>query len=424
MCPVLPSEDQSPRSAGHRLLYWRRSNAVAQRGDLADVEAGGSRDTRIAELGVADQVCCGLVYVTGTPIVNINDFFNEADTSATLSGYVNPAGSETTYYFNYGTSSGSLNQSTTPKVLTAGFSNIYVIELLNGLNPQTTYYCELIATNASGTTTSPEISFTTTPQQIMPPGDGYVVPFEISLPGHLVWIIENEQYWNAKFLQTADIDLSASVGWYNGLGFQPIGSFVNPFRGEYDGNEKTISFLSINESTGDNGYLVFLGCCMVLLFRTLAITNASVQANYTSGFSPSAGILVAWIQSSIDTVRISGCMTSGSLNIASVPENYVGGLFGLNNGVCKISDSYSQTSLSGSHYVGGFAGNGTGAIISNSYSASTFSGSAPDFHGGFIAFSTSASITSSYWDTQLSGLTASADGIGKTTAEMKQLATF
>jgi hypothetical protein len=388
-----------------------------------DISASGDTTIWRIESG-AYPVLSWQPKVTGTPIVNINDFFNEADTSATLSGYVNPAGSETTYYFNYGTSSGSLNQSTTPKVLTAGFSNIYVIELLNGLNPQTTYYCELIATNASGTTTSPEISFTTTPQQIMPPGDGYVVPFEISLPGHLVWIIENEQYWNAKFLQTADIDLSASVGWYNGLGFQPIGSFVNPFRGEYDGNEKTISFLSINESTGDNGYLGFFGVVDGATISDLAITNASVQANYTSGFSPSAGILVAWIQSSIDTVRISGCMTSGSLNIASVPENYVGGLFGLNNGVCKISDSYSQTSLSGSHYVGGFAGNGTGAIISNSYSASTFSGSAPDFHGGFIAFSTSASITSSYWDTQLSGLTASADGIGKTTAEMKQLATF
>jgi hypothetical protein len=84
-------------------------------------------------------------------------------TSATLNGTVNPNGSSTKYYFQYGT---SINYGSTTHSTNAGgeSSNVTVSASISNLTPGTRYHCRLVATNAGGTTNGNDVTFTTTGQ--------------------------------------------------------------------------------------------------------------------------------------------------------------------------------------------------------------------------------------------------------------------
>jgi uncharacterized repeat protein (TIGR02543 family) len=87
---------------------------------------------------------------------------NITATTAKLTGIVNAnASSTTSISFKWGTSSSpSTNLSVTPTTV-VGNSDTNVEATLTGLNPSTTYYFFLTATNDSGTTNSTEYSFST-----------------------------------------------------------------------------------------------------------------------------------------------------------------------------------------------------------------------------------------------------------------------
>lgn len=115
---------------------------------------------------------------------------------------------------------------------------------------------------------------------------------------------------------------------------------------------------------------------------------------------------------------------------------YVGGLIGENytSDASEISAAVTQCYATGSvtgtamgfwtgTYVAGLIGVNVGGAVTQCYSAgavtAVYSGV-----GGLVGTNTSGTVTACYWDTQTSGLTISAGGIGKITAEMKQQGTF
>ncbi len=86
---------------------------------------------------------------------------NVAQSSATVAGTVNPNGTATSYYFQYGTTTsyGSSSPSTSAG---AGNSDLAVSANLSGLASSTKYHFRVVATSSAGTTDGTDQTFTTT----------------------------------------------------------------------------------------------------------------------------------------------------------------------------------------------------------------------------------------------------------------------
>jgi hypothetical protein len=83
-----------------------------------------------------------------------------APSAVTLSGTVNPLGSATTYYFEYGTCT-TYGSSTNPATAGSGSVPVSVIQTIGTVAAGTTYDWRLVATNAGGTSYSADRTFTT-----------------------------------------------------------------------------------------------------------------------------------------------------------------------------------------------------------------------------------------------------------------------
>jgi len=102
----------------------------------------------------------------------------------------------------------------------------------------------------------------------------------------------------------------------------------------------------------------------------------------------------------------------------------VGGLVGYSYWSCTITNCYAAGSVTGINDVGGLVGrNYRYSNISNSYATGNVSGSSNiggiSGYTGYIA-----SVLNSFWDIETSEQLTSAGGTGKTTTEMKDVATF
>ena len=117
---------------------------------------------------------------------------------------------------------------------------------------------------------------------------------------------------------------------------------------------------------------------------------------------------------------------SNSYSTGSVTgDDAVGGLVGCNRDT--VTDSYSTGTVAGYSNVGGLVGlnfgiqEGYPAIVSHSYSSGSVIGT--EKVGGLLGYNR-GTASKSFWDTETSGQATSDGGMGKTTMEMKIIATF
>jgi hypothetical protein len=271
----------------------------------------------------------------------------------------------------------------------------------------------------------------------------------------------------AHYQLANDIDLSASAAWDAGRGWQPVGLSTagQRFTGTLDGAGFTIRKLTINRpSTAYQGLFGYLSGATV---RNLRLESANVRGSTYSGalagFAHAS--LVENVQATGDvtggdvTGGLIGQQSGGSLNFVSFSgsvqggnstgglvghttdgaairyaftlgsvtgASYVGGLVGNHSSsgsYPEIADSYSRASVSGSGSIGGLIGYMLYSRVYRSYSSGAVSGTSSV--GGFLGTATTATTVSAcYWDTGTSGQSTSAGGGGRTTAQMKQQATF
>ncbi len=96
------------------------------------------------------------------PLVTTNAATNVSSTSAILNGTVNPNGSSTTAYFEWGTSSTlATSSTTTSQSIGSGIRDSIVTANLTGLSASTTYYYRVVGQNSAGTSRGSIVSFTT-----------------------------------------------------------------------------------------------------------------------------------------------------------------------------------------------------------------------------------------------------------------------
>jgi LPXTG-motif cell wall-anchored protein len=298
---------------------------------------------------------------------------------------------------------------------------------------------------------------------------------------------EVRRYRDDHFILTQNIDASQTRDWNDGAGFEPVASVHRYFTGSFDGQGFVIRNLYINRPDDKRNPSGLFGRTDGSTIKNVGLVNVNIKGrtavgalvaknngnitncfvtgsvsgrDYVGGLagtnrgnitncystaiaSASWGPLGGLVGFNAGT--ITKCYTSGNVDGRYTYEvgglvgqntvvgiitksyststvagyKYSGGLVGLNRGI--ISNCYTTGRVTGTYDVGGLAGNNSIGNISYSYSTASVSGYKV---GGLVAYTHLKSDEISFWNLETSNQTISADGIGKTTAEMKIQSTF
>ncbi len=256
-------------------------------------------------------------------------------------------------------------------------------------------------------------------------------PYQVS---NIAELQDVENNLDAHFIQTGNIDASATTTWNNNHGFNPIGSSTTPFTGSYDGQGYSINELYIYSTDGDIG---LFGSSNSATLSNIVLTDCSVRGNDGTGGlvgdSHNDTITNCCVSGSVDgdyangglIGRLTGGAISSCYSIANVTcistGDRTGGLVGNVTSGASIDNCYAHGTVSGDNKVGGLVGQIDASTVTNCYSTAVVT-CVNEFVGGLISISENdATITNSYWNTETSGQSTSAGGAGKTTDEMKNL---
>jgi len=161
-------------------------------------------------------------------------------------------------------------------------------------------------------------------------------------------------------------------------------------------------------------------------------TSGSVTNSYATGDvtgEKNVGGLIGFIEE-LEETEDSGSTVFSSYATGNVSGNQsLGGLIGRNMGG-SISNSYATGDVGEQDKgktVGGLVGLNEdvlsrGGLVINSYSTGKVNGN--ESLGGLIGINDGGNIIDSFWDMESSGIETSDGGTGKTTAEMKDIATY
>ena len=218
---------------------------------------------------------------------------------------------------------------------------------------------------------------------------------------------------------TGSVTGNGSVG---GLVGQNYGTVSNSYStGIMTGNSSVGGLLGHNEGTVSNsystgsvtgdGYVGGLAGWNGFWGYVGTISNCYSTADVTG--DSWAGGLVGY--------NIRGCTVSNSYSTGSVSGTWgTGGLVG--GSVGTVRNSYATGSVTGNSNAGGLVGfNGIDGSVTNCYSTGSVTGD--EYVGGLVGHDM-GTVSNSFWDIETSGQSNSAGGTGKTTAKIKNIATF
>lgn len=235
-------------------------------------------------------------------------------------------------------------------------------------------------------------------------------PYQIATAADLIALGETLDDYDKHFILTADIDLDPNLPGGKVFDKAVIApDWQKGFTGVFDGNGHKVSHMTI---TGV-GYLGLFGTLSGEV-RNLGVVDVNVIAS---------GSLAGGI-AGMNGGTVTQCYSTGAVYGA----DSVGGLLGGNSG--EVIRCYSSAVVSGDAFVGGLIGasrrsNGGGGTyaVTECYSTGTVKGDS--LSGGLIGIrNEETAVTNCFWDAETSGLTTSAGGTGKTTAEMRVAQTF
>lgn len=209
---------------------------------------------------------------------------------------------------------------------------------------------------------------------------------------HEIQAIQDEL--DAYYVLGGDVDCSGTLYWNWGEGFLPIGSSMDPFDGQFDGQGYKITKLNINRpGLWGVGLFAYIGSGSTI--KNLGLIHVNITGkNVTGGLL--GGNHSGTVANSYSTGRVNCTM------------NTVGGLVGVNNGL--VSHSYSVANVSSdSRCAGGLVGENRGTII-KSYAKGDVSNDSDDV-GGLVGSNISGEILKCYATGNVSGNNATVGGL-------------
>ena len=249
-------------------------------------------------------------------------------------------------------------------------------------------------------TTNVETTWGSTPTEIIgleiaDGGNKYIVSSPAALQA---WATEmrNDATQNLNCTLAADIDLT-------GQDWTPIQGYA----GTFDGDGKTITGLTINQSTGSNVGL-FASIAEGGTVKNLTLDNVDITAG------SNVGAIAGENRGTIENCSVSGSVTGLSDN------SFVGGIVGWHFGG-TITDCHSSATVEGQNYVGGIAGQsaamlGYASIIAcystGSVTATKNNTTGYSYAGGVVGDNAYGTITACYHATgSVTGASGSTGGV-------------
>jgi len=187
------------------------------------------------------------------------------------------------------------------------------------------------------------------------------------------------------FILVDDIDMiDFGEGYDDGKGWEPLGIRNNPFTGNFDGDENTVSNLYINRPSGD--YIGLFGCSSGVI-SNLDLVNVDITGYEEVGglvgrndegeisiISVSGDVKGSYVIGGLAGKNYKGTITGSCAAVSVTGENdgdYAGGLTGENSG--SIENCYATGIVTGNDVIGGLAGKNFDTI-ENCYAAGTVTG--------------------------------------------------
>jgi filamentous hemagglutinin family protein len=225
-------------------------------------------------------------------------------------------------------------------------------------------------------------------------------------------IVGHDQYTGGLIGRAINTHIENTTAAGTVSGYQQVGGLV----GEMMDSAATVLNSSSSATVTGSDYVG--GMIGKLLYSKIQNSYATGKVESDNSSIGNIGGLVGYsLNSLIDQSYATGNV-SGSDN--------TGGLVGKTL-MADIKNSYAKGDVSGNFHVGGIVGDlDSDTTISNSY-ALTQNLSGAMMLGGLVGKNgdnTFSNVTNSYWDTDISEVESSKGGLGKTSAELKELATF
>jgi hypothetical protein len=218
-------------------------------------------------------------------------------------------------------------------------------------------------------------------------GDGSAGnPYQIANVADFQQLSNTPTDWYLSFILTENIDLIgltfAQAPIAPGTIIDLDGVFQGPkFTGIFDGNEHTISNLTINAST--KAYIGLFG----YVGSDGQISNLRIEGTVITGLAYVGGLV------GYNSGTIISCQVTGSVNGTAQYSCNGGGLVGRNNSG-TLTDCYASGSVSGSEDIGGLVGVNSSGTLIRCHATGSISGTGR--LGGLVGYNDGVSITQCY----------------------------
>ncbi|NME70962.1 hypothetical protein [Flammeovirga aprica] len=291
----------------------------------------------------------------------------------------------------------------------------------------TTYFLLLFHMSFSLAQTAPSLGSGTTAD-----------PYQISDYEHLLFIGQNESYWKDHYVLTADIDASPSAT--PAKAYTPIGRDGSSFKGSLNGNNFTISNLTISLPTTD--YVGMFGNIneSTSFINNLVLEDFDIEGQYFTGALVGRMAVSDYVSnitlksSATGTAQVKGVGTVGGMigqhrlgNITNITveaikvesdgDNNVGGLAGVTwneGGTRSISNIFVDNTeiTSNANRAGGVIGRATKETIVTDVEVNNLVINAVSYAGGVMGQAIeSTSITTAVLENININVTSHAGGV-------------